>query len=79
MSNKNHTIDRPHCSSCAATDHESVNCGDEGYSQCCNKRICHGGAADGRYGTPEHNVLACCWGGADTADNPPREGSRMPL
>jgi len=49
-----------HCSSCGAENPSN----DEGYTSCCGKRVCSGGAED-RYGTPENYVWACCWGMAE--------------
>lgn len=59
-----HQIAGPHCSSCGSTDPEDLRGGD-GYTSCCNKSICGGGSY--RYGTPEVNFRACCWGAAEQA------------
>lgn len=61
----------PHCESCGATDYESLYTGDQGYTACCNERVCSGGYDErwviGTYrdrddvlGVPSGFVHACC-------------------
>ena len=33
------TINATHCENCGSTDYESINCGDQGYSACCNELV----------------------------------------
>lgn len=33
------TINATHCENCGSTDYESINCGDQGYTACCNELV----------------------------------------
>lgn len=39
------TIAAPHCENCGASDYESVNLGDSGYTACCNELISYDSTA----------------------------------
>ena len=32
-------ISQPHCQQCGRTDYEAINCGDQGYTACCNEVV----------------------------------------
>lgn len=53
-----------HCSSCGGEDETTRF--NEGYSSCCNKRICYGMrySSGSKFGIPSNYVTACCWGEA---------------
>lgn len=51
-----------HCSSCGRSGDQLGSF--EGYSACCNKRVCFGGSPE-EFGVPGNSVAACCWGGVD--------------
>jgi hypothetical protein len=46
---KDTNLHTAHCSSCGSTDYEDLNTGDQGYTACCNKRVCYGN--QGTYAT----------------------------
>jgi hypothetical protein len=62
-----------HCESCGSEDYEDLNCGDQGYTACCNEGTCNGQglrrfatAADYDFATPRAGeVRACCSHRAD--------------
>jgi len=54
-----------HCESCGSTAYEDVNLGDQGYTACCNERVCDGRGRRRRFGTEVDHMFACCWAVAD--------------
>lgn len=52
-----------HCSNCGRSCDPFYDATD-GYSDCCNDRVCDGRGSD-RFGTPSDFVTACCWAKAD--------------
>lgn len=52
---------KTHCSSCGRENPGT----DEGYTGCCNKRLCSGPQyGTDRFGIKTNFVTACCWGEA---------------
>ena len=66
-----------HCESCGATDYESLHTGDQGYTACCNERVCSGRspvrwvlAASYEDRQPVKEIDACCSAKADELVHP---------